>query len=83
MLWYKIPWHHTKHWVKHCLSNAQSIAGINKQLNLKLINLKTLDIKPFLKNDKSEIPENYLGSYQWALKFQELFLKNLKNKPVF
>ena len=62
---------------------VQSIASIDKQINLKQlkqINLKTLDKKEFLKIDKSEIPESYLGHYQWALKFQELFLKNLKNK---
>ena len=61
---------------------VQSIASIDKQINLKplkLINLKTLDKKEFLKIDKSEIPENLLGFYPWALKFQELFLKNLKN----
>jgi hypothetical protein len=68
---------------KQCKKHVQSIASIDKQINfkqLKLINLKTLDKKPFLKIDKSEIPESYLGCYQWALKFQELFLKNLKNK---
>jgi hypothetical protein len=68
---------------KQCTMQVQSIASIDKQLNLKqlkLINLKTLDKKPFLKIDKSEIPESYLGHYQWALEFQELFLKNLKNK---
>jgi len=62
---------------------VQSIASIDKQINLKqlkLINLKTLDKKPFLEVDKAEIPETHLGYYQWALKFQELFLKNLKNK---
>ncbi len=66
-----------------CTKQVQSIASIDKQLNLKqfkLINLKTLGKKPFLKIDKAEIPESYLGHYQWALKFQELFLKNLKNK---
>ncbi len=66
-----------------CTKQVQSIASIDKQINLKplkLINLKTLDKKPFLKIDKAEIPESYLGHYQWALKFQELFLKNLKNK---
>jgi hypothetical protein len=68
---------------KQCTKQVQSIASIDKQINLKqlkLINLKTLNIKPFSKIDKSEIPESYLGCYQWALKFQELFLKNLKNK---
>jgi len=66
-----------------CTKQVQSIASINKQINLKqlkLINFKTLGKKPFLKIDKSEIPESYLGFYQWAIKFQELFLKNLKNK---
>ena len=29
---------------------------------------------------KSEIPEDYRNYYDWAVKFQELFLKNLKNK---
>jgi hypothetical protein len=59
---------------------VRSIASIDKQLNYKPINLKTLDGKQFSKITKSEIPECYLGSYQWACKFQELFLKNLKNK---
>ncbi len=66
-----------------CTKQVQSIASIDKQINLKqlkLINLKTLNKKPFLKIEKSEIPENHLGHYQWTLKFQELFLKNLKNK---
>ncbi len=64
----------------HCTKQVHSIASIDKQLNLKLINLKTLNKKEFLKVDKSEIPENYLGYFNWALKFQQLFLKNLKNK---
>ncbi len=66
-----------------CTKQVQSIASIDKQINLKQlkqINLKTLDKKEFLKIEKAEIPESYLGHYQWALKFQELFLKNLKNK---
>jgi len=68
---------------KQCTKQDQSIASIDKQLNLKqlkLKNLKTLDEKEFLKIDKSEIPETHLGFYHWAFKFQELFLKNLKNK---
>ncbi|MGM1056165.1 MAG: hypothetical protein ACQEWG_09805 [Bacteroidota bacterium] len=66
-----------------CTKQVQSIASIDKQLNNKqinLLNLKTLDKKEFLKIDTSEIPETFLGYYHWALKFQELFLKNLKNK---
>ena len=66
----------------HPIKQVQSIASIDKQLNLKLLNLKILDKKSFLKIDKSEIPETYLGYYHWALKFQELFLKNLKNKSA-
>ncbi|MDT0642268.1 hypothetical protein RM553_05420 [Zunongwangia sp. F363] len=58
----------------------QSIASINKQLNYKPINHKTFFKKPLLKIHRSEIPENELGYYEWAVKFQELFLKNLKNK---
>ncbi len=68
-----------------CTKQVQSIASIDKQINLKplkLINLKTLDKKEFLKINTSEIPGNLLGFYHWALKFQELFLKNLKNKGV-
>ena len=68
---------------KQCTKQVQSIASIDKQLNNKQINLlnfKTLDKKEFLKIDTSEIPETHLGFYHWALKFQELFLKNLKNK---
>lgn len=62
---------------------VQNISSIDKQINLKqlkLINLKTLDKKPFLKIDKAEIPESYLSHYQWVLKFLELFLKNFKKK---
>lgn len=58
---------------------VQKIVSIDKQLNLKLLNLKTLDKKPFLKIEKSKIPETYLGYYHCALKFPELSLKNLKN----
>ncbi len=68
---------------KQCTKQVQSIASIDKQLNNKqinLLNLKTLDKKEFLKIDKSEIPGTHLGFYHWTLKFQELFLKNLKNK---
>ncbi|MDT0641241.1 hypothetical protein RM553_00220 [Zunongwangia sp. F363] len=64
----------------HSTKQVQSIASINKQLNHKPINHKTFFNKPLLKIDKSEIPENELGYYEWAVKFQELFLKNLKNK---
>lgn len=62
---------------------VQSIASINKQLNnkqLNLINLKTFKNQPFLKVDKSEISKDDLGYYDWAFKFQMLFLRNLKNK---
>ena len=65
---------------QQCTKQVQSIASINKQLNHKPINHKTFFKKPLLKIEKNEIPENCLGHYQWALKFQELFLKNLKNK---
>ena len=65
---------------QQCTKQVQSIASINKQLNHKPINHKTFLKKPLLKIEKNEIPENCLGHYQWALKFQELFLKNLKNK---
>ncbi len=68
---------------KQSTKQVQSIASIDKQLNLKQlkqINLKTLDKKDFLKIDISEIPETHLGFYHWTLKFQKLFLKNLKNK---
>lgn len=66
-----------------CSKQVRSIASIDKQLNHKQINLlnyETLNKKPFLKIDKVEIPKNQLSYYQWALKFQQLFLKNLKNK---
>lgn len=65
---------------RHHQKQVQSTASIDKQLNLKQINLKTLDKKQFLKVDKSEVPDTHLAYYQWALKFQQLFLKNLKNK---
>lgn len=63
--------------LQHGTRQVQSIASINKQLNLK-----TYFKKPLLKIDKSEIPENEIGYYDWAVKFQELFLKNLKNKDA-
>ncbi|MFZ0490315.1 MAG: hypothetical protein WAM00_08735 [Salegentibacter sp.] len=65
---------------QHGPKQIQSIASINKQLNHKPINHKTFFKKQLLKIEKNEIPENCLGHYRWALKFQELFLKNLKNK---
>ena len=64
----------------HSPKHVRSIASINKQLNHKPINHKTLFKKPFLEIEKSEISKGHLGYYGWALKFQELFLKNLKNK---
>ena len=64
----------------HYTKQVQSIASIDKQLNHKPINHETLNKKPFLKIDKAEIAKSELSYYQWALKFQELFLKNLKNK---
>jgi hypothetical protein len=66
-----------------CTKQVQSSASIDKQLNHKqinLLNLKTLFKKEFLKVNRSEIPENYLGYFDWALKFQKLFLETLKNK---
>ncbi len=59
---------------------VQSIASIDKQINYKQINHKTFKNQPILKIDKSEISKDDMGYYQWAVKFQELFLKNLKNK---
>ena len=69
----------------HSPKQVQSIASINKQLNHKPINHKQLNKefilkKPLLKTKMSEVEKNQLGSYDWAFKFQELFLKNLKNK---
>lgn len=67
----------------HCIKQVQSIASIDKQLNHKptnLLNKETLNKRPFLKIDPSEIPKKQLNSYQWAFKFQQLFLKNLKNR---
>ncbi|WP_289024106.1 hypothetical protein [uncultured Salegentibacter sp.] len=63
---------------EQCSKQVRSIASIDKQINL--LNYETLNKKPFLKIDKSEIPKDQLGYYQWALKFHQLFLKNLKNK---
>lgn len=60
--------------------HVQSIASINKQLNYKQINHETFFKKPFLKIEKSEIPEDQFGFYDWAVKFQKLFLENIKNK---
>ncbi len=62
------------------IKQVRSIASINKQLNYKQINHQTFIKEPFLKINKSEIPKEQLGYYDWALKFQELFLINLKNK---
>ena len=65
---------------QHPPKQVQSTASIDKQLNNKQINHKTYFKRRLLKIHPSEIPENELGHYEWALKFQELFLKNLKNK---
>ncbi|GHA48612.1 hypothetical protein GCM10007103_31930 [Salinimicrobium marinum] len=69
----------------HYPKQVRSIASINKQLNYKQINHKLLNQdsflkQPLLKTKESEVPKDQLASYDWALKFQELFLKNLKNK---
>ena len=64
----------------YCTKQVQSIASIDKQLNQKQVNQKTFFKKPLLKTKKSEVPKDQLGCYDWTVKFQELFLKNLKNK---
>ncbi len=64
--------HHTKH--------VQSIASINKQVNNKPINPKTLNTKPLMEVKDFEVGIDQRQSFNWAIKFQELFLKNLKNK---
>ena len=59
---------------------VQSIASIDKQINNKQLNQETIFKKPLLRVHKSEIPKDYRNYFDWAVKFQELFLRNLKNK---
>lgn len=59
---------------------TESIASINKQRNLKPINYKTLKRKPLVEVKDSEVINAQKIYFKWALKFQELFLKNLKSK---
>jgi len=71
----------SEHCTKHDPEQVQSIVSINKLLNNKPLNLiNLLNKKPLAKIEKIEVPKNYQDYFEWALKFQKLFLKNLKNK---
>jgi len=72
--------HHTKQSPKQVQSTYQSIASIDKQVNLKPINLELINQKPIFEVEKSEIKKEQEVYFEWALKFQKLFLKNLKRK---
>ncbi|MCB7481594.1 hypothetical protein [Christiangramia sediminis] len=65
----------------HNPEQVQSIVSINKLLNNKPLNLiNLLNKKRLFEIEKIEIPKNHQDYFEWALKFQKLFLKNLKNK---
>ncbi|CAM4279226.1 hypothetical protein [Gillisia limnaea] len=70
----------SNHHTKQVRSTGQSIASIDKQGNNKPINLKTLNTKPLMEVKDFEVVPDQKLSFSWAIKFQELFLKNLKNK---
>ena len=66
---------------KQVSKQAQSIASIDKLINHpKPQNLETFKTRRLNKIQIAEIPDNYQDYYKWALKFQKLFLRNLKNK---
>jgi len=65
---------------KQVQPTQQSIASIDKQVNLKPINHKTLNKKPLIDVKDFEVPNAQKSFFKWSLKFQELFLRNLKNK---
>lgn len=68
------------HNIKQNRSSGQSIASIDKQVNNKPINHETLEQKPLMEVKDFEVDIDQKLSFNWAIKFQELFLKNLKNK---
>ena len=66
---------------KHLPEQVQSIASIDKLVkHPKPQNLETFKTRRLYEIQIAEIPNSYLDYYEWALKFQKLFLKNLKNK---
>lgn len=66
---------------KHYPKQVQSIASIDKLINnTKPLNLETLKQTPLLEIKSFEVFGNQKIYYQWAFKFQKLFLKNLENR---
>ncbi|WP_034919650.1 hypothetical protein [Gillisia sp. CAL575] len=65
---------------KQVHSSSQGIASIDKQENYKTINLKTLEKKLLIEIKDFEVDIDQKLSFNWAIKFQELFLNNLKLK---
>tara|TARA_R100000935_G_scaffold10692_1_gene21370 strand:- start:32636 stop:33439 length:804 start_codon:yes stop_codon:yes gene_type:complete len=61
-------------------ANYQGIASIDKQVNYKTINLETLKKKLLIEVKDFEVDIDQKLLFNWAIKFQELFLKNLKDK---
>jgi len=74
--------HYTKQGSPQIQSTYRGIASIDKQVNLKPINHKTLNKKPLFEVEKIEIKKDQEVYFEWALKFQKLFLKNLKRKDA-
>ncbi len=70
----------SNHNTKQIYSSSEGIASIDKQVNYKPINLKTLEKKLLIEVKNSEVGDNQKLAFKWAIKFQQLFLKNLKNK---
>ncbi|CAM4170537.1 hypothetical protein [Gillisia hiemivivida] len=70
----------SSHYIKQVHGTCQGIASIDKQANNKTINLETLEKKPLMEIKDFEVGFDQKLSFNWAIKFQELFLQNLKNK---
>jgi len=68
------------HHPKQVGANYEGIASIDKQVNNKTINLETLKKKLLIEVKDFEVDLDQKLSFHWAIKFQELFLKNLKDK---
>jgi len=70
----------SSHNPKQVSSSSQGIASIEKQNNNKPINIKTLEKRLLIEVKDFEVDIDLKLSFHWAIKFQELFLKNLKDK---
>ncbi len=64
----------------HHGKQTRSIASINKHVNNKPVNHKTLNTKLLMEIQEFEVGIDQRQSFNWAIKFQELFLNNLKVK---